>query len=127
MMSLKPLLYENLLVIHLTCDISKNLGTRNLGESCFCWAPQRLANVADGVTQFEGQTVKNSRFFVDFSLCYWEFSQQKTVGFLLIQRLRRLGHFRGKSNRRPRRFSLPCVGRGYRFKSQHFKRHFPDA
>ena len=59
----------------------QEFGTRNLGESCFCWAPQRLANVADGVTQFEGQTVKNSRFFVDFSLCYWEFSQQKPSGF----------------------------------------------
>lgn len=59
-------------------------GTRHLGESCFCWAPKWLANVADGVTQFEGQMVKKCRFFVDFSLCYWEFSQQKPSGFCWI-------------------------------------------
>ena len=44
MMSLKPLLYENLLVIdpvsrHLTCDISKNLGQETLVKVVFVGLP----------------------------------------------------------------------------------------
>ena len=75
-MSLKLLLYENLLVIHpsnhLTCDISKNLGQETLVKVVFVGLPNDWP-----MYELEGQTVKNSRFFVEFSLCYWEFPCQQ--------------------------------------------------